>query len=271
METAKRNAKSINWPTSVVEFLQGHLGHPIGGFPEPFASDVLGDLPRIQGRPGGSMPDFDFAGLHAQLAADHPTLAISEGDLSSAAQYPGVFRDFATIKAKYGDLAVLPTRQFLEPMKVGEGCVVPSQEGAEMLVTYMGLGDFNAATGEVEVRFEVNGKPRSSFVAPKNPAQYQNKAPAVVAAVAEETGGGEKADPTKPGHVGAPMPGAVLAVHVGAGDNVKSGDKVAVLTAMKMETNVTARIDGKVARVLVGEGDEVAVGDLLMEVDARAH
>ena len=47
--------------------------------------------------------------------------------------------------------------------------------------------------------------------------------------------------------------------------------QVAVLTAMKMETNVTARINGKVARVLVGEGDEVAVGDLLMEVDARTH
>jgi len=29
METAKRNAKSINWPTSDVEFLQGHIDHPI--------------------------------------------------------------------------------------------------------------------------------------------------------------------------------------------------------------------------------------------------
>ena len=74
-------------------------------------------------------------------------------------------------------------------------------------------------------------------------------------------------EPHKPGQIGAPMPGAVLAVNVATGDDVKSGDKVAVLTAMKMETNVTAPIDGTVARILVAEGDEVAVGDLLLELD----
>ena len=33
---------------SVVEFLQGAIGQPVGGFPEPFRSQVLKDLQRIE-------------------------------------------------------------------------------------------------------------------------------------------------------------------------------------------------------------------------------
>ena len=40
---------------SVVEFLQGHLGQPTGGFPEPLRSRVIKDKPRIEGRPGAGM------------------------------------------------------------------------------------------------------------------------------------------------------------------------------------------------------------------------
>lgn len=36
------------WLCSVVEFLQGNLGQPAGGFPEPFTSRVIKDKPRIQ-------------------------------------------------------------------------------------------------------------------------------------------------------------------------------------------------------------------------------
>ena len=51
------------------------------------------------------------------------------------------------------------------------------------------------------------------------------------------------------------------------GQSVKSGDKVAVLNAMKMETVVSAPIDGKVVRVAVQAGDQVAVGDLLLDIE----
>lgn len=33
-------AEELDFPTSVVEFLQGHLGQPHGGFPEPFRTKV---------------------------------------------------------------------------------------------------------------------------------------------------------------------------------------------------------------------------------------
>ena len=45
-----KNASELSFPASVVEFLQGAIGQPVGGFPEPFRSQVLKDLPRIEGK-----------------------------------------------------------------------------------------------------------------------------------------------------------------------------------------------------------------------------
>ena len=42
-------ASSLSFPTSVIEFLQGMVGQPYGGFPEPFRSQVLKDLPVVTG------------------------------------------------------------------------------------------------------------------------------------------------------------------------------------------------------------------------------
>merc|ERR1719510_403822 len=53
-------ASELSFPASVLEFLQGHIGQPVGGFPEPFRSEVLKDLPRIEGRPGESLAPFNF-------------------------------------------------------------------------------------------------------------------------------------------------------------------------------------------------------------------
>ena len=44
-----KKASELSIPASVVEFLQGAIGQPVGGFPEPFRSQVLKDLPRIEG------------------------------------------------------------------------------------------------------------------------------------------------------------------------------------------------------------------------------
>ena len=55
----------------------------------------------------------------------------------------------------------------------------------------------------------------------------------------------------------APLPGVVTEVKVAVGDEVKAGDTVVVLEAMKMANNLEAENSGKVTAVLVKEGDSV--------------
>jgi propionyl-CoA carboxylase alpha chain len=68
------------------------------------------------------------------------------------------------------------------------------------------------------------------------------------------------------GSLTAPMPGTVLRVTVEAGDEVKAGDALVVLEAMKMEHSVKAIANGTVTEVLVTEGVQVDAGSVLVVV-----
>jgi biotin carboxyl carrier protein len=68
------------------------------------------------------------------------------------------------------------------------------------------------------------------------------------------------------GLVKAPLPGTILQVFVKEGDLVKSGDKLLIMEAMKMENNITADTEGKVTAVKVKQGDAVLEGDVLVEI-----
>jgi pyruvate carboxylase len=56
-------------------------------------------------------------------------------------------------------------------------------------------------------------------------------------------------------------------VAVSPGQQVKAGDKLAVLEAMKMLTTVSAGTDGTIGEVLVKKGDQVDSDDLLVRID----
>ncbi|MBW2974643.1 biotin/lipoyl-binding protein [Candidatus Woesearchaeota archaeon] len=66
------------------------------------------------------------------------------------------------------------------------------------------------------------------------------------------------------GVITAPMPGVVFSVDVKVGDDVKKGQKVIGLMAMKMENEVCAPASGKVKQVKVRKGDSVNKGDILV-------
>ena len=76
-----------------------------------------------------------------------------------------------------------------------------------------------------------------------------------------------KAEATSANSLTAPMAGTVVTVLVEEGVDVKSGDTLLVLEAMKMETEVTAPKDGKVKLVDVAVGDAVQGGQVLIEWD----
>ncbi len=70
-----------------------------------------------------------------------------------------------------------------------------------------------------------------------------------------------------PSEVLAPMPGAVLAVHVVTAQAVEAGDPMVTLEAMKMEHIVTAPFAGRIADIRVRPGDQVSRGQRLATVE----
>jgi acetyl-CoA/propionyl-CoA carboxylase biotin carboxyl carrier protein len=64
------------------------------------------------------------------------------------------------------------------------------------------------------------------------------------------------------------MPGSVIAVHAVQGAEVRKGQPLVVVEAMKMEHTLTAPVDGTVSEILVRVGQQVAVDELLLQVTA---
>lgn len=62
----------------------------------------------------------------------------------------------------------------------------------------------------------------------------------------------------------APMPGTILSINVSTGDEVKEGDILMILEAMKMENEILASKDGVVKALGVSEGNIVETGDKLI-------
>ena len=65
----------------------------------------------------------------------------------------------------------------------------------------------------------------------------------------------------------APMQGLILKVNVAVGDDVKLGDVVAVLEAMKMQNDISATRAGEVKEIYVSEGSGVSAGQALMLIE----
>lgn len=77
------------------------------------------------------------------------------------------------------------------------------------------------------------------------------------------------AKPAAPGSgkaVTSPLPGVIIAVKVNVGDNVKAGQELAVLEAMKMENSIEATHDGTVMAVHVAKGDSILEGAAVVTI-----
>lgn len=253
-EDVKRLAGSLDFPDSVLDFFEGLIGQPYGGFPEPLRTDILrGKRRKLNVRPGLELAPFDFEKIREDLSSRFNK--ITECDVASYNMYPKVYEDFRKIQELYGDLSVLPTKNFLAPPKIGEEIIVTIEQGKTLIIKCNAVGDLNKETGIREVYFELNGELRKVSVTDKKSNV--------------ETVSRPKADAHSPNQVGAPMAGVLVEVKVHKGSEVKKGDAVAVLSAMKMEMVISAPTAGLVADVLVKEGDNVDASDLLVVIEPQ--
>jgi acetyl/propionyl-CoA carboxylase alpha subunit len=65
----------------------------------------------------------------------------------------------------------------------------------------------------------------------------------------------------------AQMPGVILKVYVKQGEEVKAGDPLCVLVAMKMENEIRSPMDGTVKEVYIKDNDKMTVGDKMLVVE----
>ncbi|KAJ8275449.1 hypothetical protein COCON_G00072010 [Conger conger] len=246
----EERADELSFPLSVVEFLQGHIGIPHGGFPEPFRSKVLKSLPRVEGRPGASLPPMDFQALEKQLRESHGD-DISTEDVMSAAMYPKVFQEFREFTSTFGPVDCLNTRLFLDGPKIAEEFEVELERGKILHIKALALGDLNKA-GQREVFFELNGQLRSVLVKDTVAMKEMHFHPKALKDVR--------------GQVGAPMPGKVVELRVEEGQRVERGQPLCVLSAMKMETVVNCPLSGTVTKIYVSPDSSLEGDDLILEI-----
>nr|XP_058925278.1 pyruvate carboxylase, mitochondrial isoform X4 [Kogia breviceps] len=248
---AEAQAEELSFPRSVVEFLQGYIGIPHGGFPEPLRSKVLKDLPRVEGRPGASLPPLDLQALEKELIERHGEEVTPE-DVLSAAMYPDVFAHFKDFTATFGPLDSLNTRLFLQGPKIAEEFEVELERGKTLHIKALAISDLNRA-GQRQVFFELNGQLRSILVKDTQAMKEMHFHP--------------KALKDVKGQIGAPMPGKVIDIKVAAGAKVTKGQPLCVLSAMKMETVVTSPVEGTVRKVHVTTDMTLEGDDLILEIE----
>jgi pyruvate carboxylase len=243
--------REIAFPESVVEFFEGRLGPPPGGFPKELQARVLRGRKPMEKRAGETLPPADFAAAKVkvtELLHREPT----DREVLSHLLYPKVFAEFAAFRTAYSDVGVIPTDVFFHGLDTGEETGIEIEPGKTLVVKFLTVGDPHA-DGKRQVFFELNGQPREVLVLDRS----------LTAAAPSRA----KAEPGNKKHVAAPMPGAVVNVAVAAGERVAAGQKLATLEAMKMETTLYAEAAGTVAEVLIRPGTQVDGGDLLIRLE----
>ncbi|WP_166416214.1 pyruvate carboxylase [Cochlodiniinecator piscidefendens] len=242
----------VAFPDSVIDMMRGNLGQPPGGFPKAFQQKVLkGDAPATT-RPGEHLAPIDLEKVRSELSEELEGFKVDDEDLNGYLMYPKVFLDYMGRHRTYGPVRTLPTKTFFYGMEPGEEISAEIDPGKILEVRMQAMGE-TGEDGNVKVFFELNGQPRVIRVPNR--------------AVQAQTASRPKAEAGNANHIGAPMPGVVASVVVTAGQQVKEGDLLLTIEAMKMETGIHAERDATVSALHVSAGGQIDAKDLLVELE----
>ncbi|MDA3861728.1 MAG: acetyl-CoA carboxylase biotin carboxyl carrier protein subunit [Melioribacteraceae bacterium] len=116
---------------------------------------------------------------------------------------------------------------------------------------------------------EVNG---STYQVEIEKAIQETKTPKLMRPKIIHSGGLDSAKTSNPstkkgvGFVKAPLPGTILELKISVGYEVKVGDTLLIMEAMKMENDIKSDKAGKVTAIKINNGDSVLEGDVLVEI-----
>ena len=265
-----------------------------------FASDREKSVPRLR----RALGDYEVLGVPTNLPllrriADHPSFEagettidfLEEHDLLEAPPAPSPPEE-AVLLAAAGELSRPPTEtpddlyaagpwrlngairlryrageeeeHVVEAGRSKGGSLVLRLNGQEAAVEVLSVGD-----GEIQARldgrqvaggFATEG---GDILVSLDGESYRLSKPSPPDVDDAGAGGGDAGGAS----LTAPMPGTVVKVLVGEGDEVEEGQLLLVLEAMKTEHSIAAPHDGVVSSLPFGEGDSVPGGDVLVELE----
>lgn len=253
-ENIYEKAKGMDFPDSIVSYFEGMMGQPEGGFPEKLQKLVLKDKKSITCRPGELLPDEDFEAIRLYLAekyAYQPT----DRDIISYCMYPKVYEDYLKEKAHSIEHRFMASHIFFHSIAEGETAEVKLGAGMRTMVKLVEIRNVNDE-GYRDLVFEVNGNRRVVSIKDEH-------------AIARGAGKAEvlMADSENAMEIGANIPGNILKLLVKEGDKVEQNQPIAIIEAMKMETNIIAAAAGTVQKIFVSEGEKVKSGQLIAKLN----
>jgi pyruvate carboxylase len=237
----EENPGNYDVPDSVVGFMAGELGDLPGGWPEPFRTKIL----------IGKNPDIRITELTTEQEKALAQSGRGRQEMLNALLFPGPTKEFEATRETYGDISVIPTRDFLYGLELGEETVIEVQPGVSLYVSIETISEPDER-GVRNVQAGLNGQLR--------PVAVRDKSINVVLTQAE------KADPNIPQQIAAPFSG-VVTLTVAVGDVVKPGAPVATIEAMKMEAAISSPVAGVIKRLAIPKTQQVEAGDLIVELE----
>lgn len=246
-------ATNMAFPDSVVAYFKGMMGQPRNGFPTRLQKLVLKDEKPIDVRPGELIPEENFEEIESYLNKTYGLDATKE-DILSYALYPDVFEGYIKYINEYGDLSHMGSDVFFHGLSEGETSEIELAEGKTLIVKLLEIGKLNK--GKRTLVFEINGNRREIQIEDKLHAMRDNKVENTVIF----------ADKEDDFQIGASIPGTIIKLMVEKGTVVRKGDTVAIVEAMKMETNIVSNVEGQIEELFVKEGQQVKAGQLIMKL-----
>ena len=250
-ENIVEKGANIDFPDSAVSYFEGMMGQPEGGFPEDIQKVVLKGRKPITCRPGELLEPEDFDAIRKKLQ-DELGLEGNDKEVISYALYPKVFEDYVKSIRKDGNFRYMGSDIFFHSLAEGETCEVKMGEGRVLIVRLQEVRPVDSE-GMREAIFEVNGNRR--IIKIKDKTVTANSSNSVLYANEDD-----------PMEIGANIPGNIIKVLVKEGEKVEANQPIAVIEAMKMETNILASAAGTVERIYVSEGQQVKAGEMVAKL-----
>lgn len=251
-ETIVEKGRDLAFPDSSIAYFKGMMGQPEGGFPEDIQKIVLKGEEPITVRPGELLEPEDFDKIKTYLDNKY-AMDANMKEVLSYALYPDVYEDYLKYLKSKGDFSILGSDIFFHGLAEGETCEVKVREGKVLVITLLSISKLDSE-GYRTVKFEFNGNRREIRVEDKTVNLTDGKISAKV----------KYADPDNPLEIGSSIPGTIVKILVNEGDKVEENQKIAIIEAMKMETNITAKSAGEISKIYVEEGQMVEAGELLI-------